>query len=104
MRAQAPENGTRPMATHERILQRTVEIIERTRQLAIINAIAAAVTPSLDLDRILSSALHRALELLDFEAGGIYLLDDSTHHLILKRHQGEDACVSVSRYEGVQGG
>jgi hypothetical protein len=53
------------------------QVAERTRELAAMNAIAAVVSRSLDLDRLLADALEKTLELMNIEAGGIYLLDPS---------------------------
>ena len=47
-----------------------------TRELAALNAIAATVSQSLDLNEVLNSALDKVLQVMDIEAGGIYLLDE----------------------------
>jgi len=88
MSALVPESTVMPMATHERILRRTVEILERSKQLAVINAIAASVNQSLDLDQILNSALQHVLGLLGFETGAIYLLDESSNELFIRVYKG----------------
>ncbi len=64
------------LATQERILRRTIEILERTRQLAILNIAAAAASRIHDLDALLQNVVERLLELLSFEAGAIYLRED----------------------------
>ncbi len=64
------------LATPERILQRTIEILEHTRQLAILNIAAAAASRIHDLDALLQNVVGRLLELLSFEAGAIYLRED----------------------------
>jgi len=52
------------------------EAIERrSRELAALNDIAAVVSQSLDLDEILNAALDKVLELMQVDAGGIYLVD-----------------------------
>jgi GAF domain-containing protein/HAMP domain-containing protein len=51
-------------------------VADRTKELAALNAIAAVVSRSLDLDEILKNALDKTLEVMDTEAGGIYLLDE----------------------------
>ncbi|MCS6818201.1 MAG: GAF domain-containing protein [Blastocatellia bacterium] len=65
------------LATHERILQRMTEVLECTRQLAILNVAAAATSDICDLDALLQNALERLLELLSFEAGAIYLRESA---------------------------
>ncbi|NIV35884.1 MAG: HAMP domain-containing protein, partial [Anaerolineae bacterium] len=60
-------------------LERRVAV--RTQELEAINAIAAAVGQSLDLDEILDGALEKTLELMSIEAAGIYLLDERSGSL-----------------------
>ena len=67
-------------------LERRVAI--RTRELEALNAIAAAVSQSLDLDEILDGAVSKALEVMDIEAGGIYLLDEKTNSLTIAAQRG----------------
>lgn len=52
------------------------QVAHRTEELAALNAIAAVVSRSLDLDRILGDALEKTLEVLALDAGGIYLLEE----------------------------
>jgi len=60
----------------------------RTKQLAALNAIAQTVSQSLDLDSILSAALDKVLETLEFESGAIYVKDIETSELEMKQHRG----------------
>jgi len=60
----------------------------RTRELEALNAIAAAVSQSLDLDEILDGALDKTLEVMDIEAGGIYLLDERSESLTIAAQRG----------------
>jgi GAF domain-containing protein/HAMP domain-containing protein len=50
-------------------------VADRTKELAALNAIAATVSRSLDLDKILDDAVEKTLQVMEIEAGGIYLLD-----------------------------
>jgi nitrate/nitrite-specific signal transduction histidine kinase len=50
-------------------------VADRTKELAALNAIAGTVSQSLDLDEILDDALDKTLQVMEIEAGGIYLLD-----------------------------
>ncbi len=50
-------------------------VADRTRELETLNAVAGVVSRSLDLDEILYDALDKTLQVLDVEAGGIYLLE-----------------------------
>lgn len=63
-------------------------VADRTRELAALNAVAAVVSGSLDLEQTLSGALDKALEVLEFESGAIYLRDLRTGKLKLARHRG----------------
>jgi ligand-binding sensor domain-containing protein/signal transduction histidine kinase len=56
------------------------QVADRTRELAALNAVAAAASRSLNLQQILSDALEKTLEVTDLEAGGIYLLQEKTPH------------------------
>ncbi|GEM_PF-1204428 len=66
------------------------EIRQRNRELAALNAIAATVNQSLDLDEVLSEALDKVLVTLGLEAGSIHLLDERSNTLNLKIHRGVD--------------
>ena len=84
-------------------LERKVEY--RTRELATINAIAAAVSRSLDLDEVLQEALDKTMETLGMQAAGIYLLDEGDGLLHLVAHQGLSAefAAGVDRMEVGEG-
>ena len=60
----------------------------RTRELEALNAIAAVVSQSLDLNEILDGALDKTLDVMDIEAGGIYLLDERTGALTIAAQRG----------------
>jgi signal transduction histidine kinase len=67
------------------------EIQRRNEELAALNAIAAVVSQSLDLNQILNDALDEVLQLdaLKVEAGAmIFLLDEQTGELALAVHRG----------------
>jgi GAF domain-containing protein/HAMP domain-containing protein len=68
-------------------------VADRTRELAALNAIAAVVSSSLDLEEILDAALDKTLEVMGIEAGGIYLLqgaesEDDEGILTIAAHKG----------------
>jgi GAF domain-containing protein/streptogramin lyase len=64
------------------------EVAERTRELSAVNAIAAVVSRSLDLDVMLIDALDETLSVMSIELGGIYLLNGSTGLLTLTVQRG----------------
>ena len=64
-------------------------VADRTKELGALNAIAAAVSRSLDLEELLCDALAKALEVLEFESGAIYLRDLRTGDLQIRGCQGE---------------
>ncbi len=57
-------------------------------QLRAINAVAAIVTESLELEQILGGALDKVLQVMGMEAGLIFLLDKPGQQLILTAHRG----------------
>ena len=52
------------------------KVADRTKEMATLNAIAATVSQSLDLNEILDDALDKTLQVMEIEAGGVYLLDE----------------------------
>jgi len=64
------------------------EIRHRHEELMALNTIAEKVCRSLDLDTILDEALNRVFEVIDADAGGIYLLDERNDELTLTTHRG----------------
>jgi nitrate/nitrite-specific signal transduction histidine kinase len=64
------------------------KVADRTQELSTLNAIAATVSQSLDLDRILNLALEKTLQAMAIEAGGIYLLEKETGTLKLAAQRG----------------
>jgi two-component system NtrC family sensor kinase len=83
-----PKPDLHNMKTHERILRRTSEIIERNRQLTALNFIASSVSQSLDFQAILDTAIEQVLQLMEFEAGWIALLEKESGQLVLNAHRG----------------
>jgi nitrate/nitrite-specific signal transduction histidine kinase len=63
-------------------------VADRTKELATLNAIAAVVSQSLDLDEVLNDALDETLQLMGIEAGGIYLLDEQAGVLTITAQRG----------------
>ena len=63
-------------------------VADRTKELATLNAIAAVVSQSLDLDEILNDALDKTLQMVEIEAGGIYLLDEEAGVLTIAAQRG----------------
>lgn len=53
------------------------ELLQRNRELAVLNAVAEAVSGPLALGSLLERALERVLSLLDLEAGWVMLIDGS---------------------------
>ncbi|MGE5620517.1 MAG: GAF domain-containing protein [Sphingomonadaceae bacterium] len=66
------------------------KVADRTKELATLNAIAAVVSRSLDLEEILHDALDKTLQTVGVESGGIYLLDKASGELALAAYQGFD--------------
>jgi nitrate/nitrite-specific signal transduction histidine kinase len=64
------------------------KVAHRTQELSTLNAIAATVSQSLDLDTVLNLALDKTLQAMSIEAGGIYLLDEDSATLSLAVQRG----------------
>ena len=60
----------------------------RTRELAALYAVSAAINQALNVDEALAQALKRLLEVLHLGSGRIYLLDKQSHQLSLVTAQG----------------
>jgi PAS domain S-box-containing protein len=67
-------------------LERRVQ--ERTKELAVLNSIAAVVSRSLDLGEIMESALEKTMEASDLQSGAAYIMEDETRTLVLMAHRG----------------
>lgn len=64
------------------------KVADRTRELETLNAIAAAVSRSLNLEETLSQALDKTLAMLDVEAGGIVLIERDGEMMTLRVSRG----------------
>lgn len=56
-------------------------------ELAIHEIIAATVAQTLDLDKILDTALEKIMDFLGVKNGGVYLLNPQTNQLVLRRYK-----------------
>ncbi|MBI5564006.1 MAG: GAF domain-containing sensor histidine kinase [Chloroflexi bacterium] len=63
-------------------------VAERTQELATLNAIAAMVSSSLDLQEVMRAALDQTLQVVDMDGGIAYQLDEATQTLVLMAQQG----------------
>ena len=84
------------------------KVTARTHELATLNAIAAVVSHSLELDDILSATLDEVLMRLDAQVGCIHTLDanNQTLNLHVHRGMGADWCAAVHQLapgEGISG-
>jgi ligand-binding sensor domain-containing protein/signal transduction histidine kinase len=84
---------TRNMRTRSGELEQ--QVASRTRELAALNAIAAAVSRSLDLQQILIGALDKTLEVTGLEAGGLYLLQEDN------AGRGEGGILKIAAHKGL---
>jgi PAS domain S-box-containing protein len=64
------------------------EIRQRNEELRALMAIAETLSSSLNLEEVLDSALSKVLEILGVEAGGVYLVDETSRRLTLKARHG----------------
>lgn len=63
-------------------------VAARTEELSALNEIATVVSQSLDLDEILYSALDESLQVMEIEAGGIYLMNEKSKVLNIAAQRG----------------
>ncbi len=79
--------------------ERLAEMERRNRELAALHAVAAAVSSSLDTNVVLRETLAQALETIDMESGGVYLLDETGNTLTLRicHNLPQDVVVGVDR-------
>ena len=66
-----------------------VEITQRNAGLAALNAIAATISQSLELETILNTALEMTLSVLEMEVGAIFLLNQETEELAIRAFRGD---------------
>ncbi len=64
------------------------EAERRSRELAMLNAVAAATNRALDLEALLTDAVDRVVDCVEADGGGIRLLDRATGQLTLSITQG----------------
>jgi GAF domain-containing protein/HAMP domain-containing protein/anti-sigma regulatory factor (Ser/Thr protein kinase) len=64
------------------------KVANRTKELAALNTVAQSVSQSLELEPMLSATLDKALEVLGFESGVIYLKNLKTGELEMGCHRG----------------
>jgi signal transduction protein with GAF and PtsI domain len=67
------------------------QVVARTKELSVLNAIAATVSQTLDLFEILDTALEEILQVMEIDGGGIYLLDERSGRLNIKTQRGFNA-------------
>ncbi len=61
---------------------------KRSRELSVLYSVSAVVHQSLDLAVVLRSVMRKVLEIFDFDAGRIYMLDEDRIELHLLAHEG----------------
>ncbi len=59
-------------------------VTERTKQLSALNTIATTTTRSLDLQEILENTLNKVVDVMQFQAGAIWLWEGQDPHLSLR--------------------
>jgi len=64
------------------------ELLRHTRQVEALHAIAQTVSQTLELEELLDTALWRVMEVMNSDAGCIYLLDTVEKELVLKTYRG----------------
>src|SRR2546428_13568282 len=67
------------------------ETVARATELSALYAVTATVNQSRDPDAVLRDVVHKVLQLTDFDAARVYLLDAGGEELRLKMHHGISA-------------
>jgi signal transduction histidine kinase len=95
--------------TNARLYQSTLdhsrELEERNRQLAALNAVAAAINQYLDLNQVMAESLEQVLAVSNAEVGQIYLLHEGSGDMVLALHRGPfaEAFQAVRRFRRGEG-
>ena len=63
-------------------------VTERTRELALLNSVAAVASGLTDIRRILTVSLEKTLEAFGIEAGGAYGMEEETGTMVMLAHTG----------------
>lgn len=64
------------------------DLVRRNRELAALNRISGAVSSSLNLNEVMVAAVDSVMELMESEAGEVWLLDETGKELVLAVHRG----------------
>lgn len=73
------------------VVERDLALTKRNEDLALINALAASLTGSLEIEEILDRTLSQVMNHLEVEAGEIFLSEEGGKYLRLALHKGEVA-------------
>jgi PAS domain S-box-containing protein len=76
------------LSTYEAAIQKNAELERRAVELKALNAMAAIVNESLDVDEILNRAMDEVLRLVGVEAAAMLLLDELAGDLVMVAHRG----------------
>jgi nitrate/nitrite-specific signal transduction histidine kinase len=68
--------------------QLELQLVERSQALAAVSSVAEVVNRSVDMQEVLNDALAEVLQVMHFDAGGVYLLDEASQELHLVAQQG----------------
>lgn len=90
---------------YEGMLVRDEALIQRNKDLALINDVAATLATSLNIDDILDQTLFQVMAYLDVEAGEIFLRTDDEKEFRLALHKGKfaEAFLTRERFEVGEG-
>ncbi|MDP2936722.1 MAG: GAF domain-containing protein [Dehalococcoidia bacterium] len=64
------------------------DLVRRNRELAALNRISGAVSSSLNLNEVMVAAVDSVMELMESEAGEVWLLDETGKELAMALHRG----------------
>ncbi len=98
-------NAIQNARLYQATLDHSRELQERNRELAAVNAVAAAISEHLDLNTVMTEALDHVLAVSDAEVGEIFLLDEASEDMVLALHRGSfpDAFQTIRRFRRGEG-
>jgi nitrate/nitrite-specific signal transduction histidine kinase len=71
------------------------KVADRTRELGIMNSILSVVSQSLDIQEILSDALNKTVEQMEYEAGSAFKFESNPSATVLMAHRGFEPAAAV---------
>ncbi|MDH4231522.1 MAG: PAS domain S-box protein [Nitrospirota bacterium] len=69
-------------------MQHENELSQKNRELVMLNEISRLLGKSLKFDEIFSQVLHKLIEMMGMDGGGIFFIDDASREMLCRYHKG----------------